>query len=92
MFLYLLQEQFKITVMPGKLIRKRREQLSLSQQEMAERLNMSQSTYSRIEQKDEDITIRQLKTIAEVLEIQLADLLPDELIIYNHDQKPVTQH
>ena len=78
--------------MPGKLIRRRREQLGLSQQEMAERLNMSQSTYSRIEQKDEDITIRQLKTIAEVLEIQLADLLPDELIIYNHDQKPVTQH
>jgi transcriptional regulator with XRE-family HTH domain len=78
--------------MPGKLIRRRREQLGLSQQEMAERLNMSQSTYSRIEQKDEDITIRQLKTIAEVLEIQLADLLPDELIIYNHEQKPVTQH
>lgn len=76
--------------MPGKLIRRRREQLGLSQQEMAERLNMSQSTYSRIEQKDEDITIRQLKTIAEVLEIQLADLLPDELIIYNHDQRPVT--
>ena len=75
--------------MPGKLIRRRREQLGLSQQEMAERLNMSQSTYSRIEQKDEDITIRQLKTIAEVLEIQLADLLPDELIIYNHDQKAV---
>lgn len=77
--------------MPGKLIRRRREQLGLSQQEMAERLNMSQSTYSRIEQKDEDITIRQLKSIAEVLEIQLADLLPDELIIYNHDQRPVTQ-
>ena len=78
--------------MPGRLIRKRREQLGLSQQEMAERLNMSQSTYSRIEQKDEDITIRQLKTIAEVLEIQLADLLPDELIIYNQAQKPVPQH
>jgi transcriptional regulator with XRE-family HTH domain len=78
--------------MPGKLIRRRREQLGLSQQDMAERLNMSQSTYSRIEQKDEDITIRQLKTIAEVLEIQLADLLPDELVIYNHDQKSVIQH
>jgi transcriptional regulator with XRE-family HTH domain len=78
--------------MPGKIIRRRREQLGLSQQEMAERLNMSQSTYSRIEQKDEDITIRQLKTIAEVLEIQLADLLPDELIIYNQDQKQVVQH
>jgi transcriptional regulator with XRE-family HTH domain len=78
--------------MPGKLIRRRREQMGLSQQDMAERLNMSQSTYSRIEQKDEDITIRQLKTIAEVLEIQLADLLPDELVIYNHDQKSVIQH
>lgn len=78
--------------MPGKLIRRKREQLGLSQQEMAERLNMSQSTYSRIEQKDEDITIRQLKTIAEVLEIQLADLLPDELIVYNHNPQTVIQH
>jgi ribosome-binding protein aMBF1 (putative translation factor) len=83
------QSPKRTAAMPGKLIRRRREQLGLSQQEMAERLNMSQSTYSRIEQKDEDITIRQLKTIAEVLEIQLADLLPDELIIYNHDQRSV---
>ncbi len=78
--------------MPGKIIRRRREQLGLSQQEMADRLNMSQSTYSRIEQKDEDITIRQLKSIAEVLEVQLADLLPDELIIFNQDQKVEMQH
>jgi transcriptional regulator with XRE-family HTH domain len=78
--------------MPGKIIRKRREQLGLSQQEMADRLNMSQSTYSRIEQKDEDITIRQLKSIAEVLEVQLADLLPDELIILNHEQQVQMQH
>jgi transcriptional regulator with XRE-family HTH domain len=78
--------------MPGKIIRKRREQLGLSQQEMADRLNMSQSTYSRIEQKDEDITIRQLKSIAEVLEVQLADLLPDELIILNHEQQVHIQH
>ena len=77
----------KSTAMPGKIIRRRREQLGLSQQEMADKLNMSQSTYSRIEQKDEDITIRQLKSIAEVLEVQLADLLPDELIIINHELK-----
>jgi transcriptional regulator with XRE-family HTH domain len=78
--------------MPGKIIRRRREQLGLSQQEMADKLNMSQSTYSRIEQKDEDITIRQLKSIAEVLEVQLADLLPDELIIINHELKAAAQH
>lgn len=70
--------------MPGKIIRKRREQLGLSQQEMAEKLNMSQSTYSRIEAKDEDLTIRQLKLIADVLNVTLADLLPDDLLIVNH--------
>ena len=70
--------------MPGRIIRKRREQLGFSQQEMAEKLNMSQSTYSRIEAKDEDLTIRQLKLIAEVLEVTLADLLPDDLLIVNH--------
>jgi transcriptional regulator with XRE-family HTH domain len=70
--------------MPGRIIRKRREELGFSQQEMAEKLNMSQSTYSRIEAKDEDLTIRQLKLIAEVLNVTLADLLPDELIVVNH--------
>lgn len=70
--------------MPGRIIRKRREELGLSQQEMAERLNMSQSTYSRIEAKDEDLTVRQLKLIAEVLGVTLADLLPDELVVVNH--------
>ena len=70
--------------MPGRIIRKRREELGLSQQEMAERLNMSQSTYSRIEAKDEDLTVRQLKLIAEVLGVTLADLLPDDLLVVNH--------
>jgi len=70
--------------MPGRIIRKRREELGFSQQEMAEKLNMSQSTYSRIEAKDEDLTVRQLKLIAEVLNVTLADLLPDELIVVNH--------
>jgi transcriptional regulator with XRE-family HTH domain len=73
--------------MPGKIIRKRREQLGLSQQEMAEKLNMSQSTYSRIEAKDEDLTIRQLKLISDVLQVTLADLLPDDLLIVNHPVK-----
>jgi len=70
--------------MPGRIIRKRREAIGLSQQEMAEKLNMSQSTYSRIEAKDEDLTIRQLKLVAKALEVTLADLLPEDLIIVNH--------
>lgn len=78
--------------MPGRIIRKRREELGLSQQEMADKLNMSQSTYSRIEAKDEDLTIRQLKLIAEVLNVSLADLLPDELVIFNHLPPDAASH
>lgn len=78
--------------MPGRIIRKRREELGLSQQEMADKLNMSQSTYSRIEAKDEDLTIRQLKLIAEVLNVSLADLLPDELVIFNHLPPDAVSH
>ena len=78
--------------MPGRIIRKRREELGLSQQEMADRLNMSQSTYSRIEAKDEDLTIRQLKLISEVLNVTLADLLPDELLIVNHLPPDAASH
>ena len=43
----------------------------------------SLGTYSRIEQKDENITIGQLKQIAAILHVSLIDLLPDELVIAN---------
>lgn len=40
-------------------------------------------TFSRIEQKDENITIGQLKQIAAILNVSLTDLLPDELVVAN---------
>jgi transcriptional regulator with XRE-family HTH domain len=43
----------------------------------------SLGTYSRIEQKDENITIGQLKQIAAILNVSIIDLLPDELVIAN---------
>lgn len=50
---------------------------------MAESLHITQSTYSRIEQKEENLTIGQLKKIAAILQVSVIELLPDELIINN---------
>jgi transcriptional regulator with XRE-family HTH domain len=69
--------------MPGKRIKHHREALGLSQAQMAEKLHITQSTYSRIEQKDENITIGQLKQIAAILHVSVIDLLPDELVVAN---------
>lgn len=69
--------------MPGTRIKKYRELCGFSQAQMAEKLNMTQSTYCRIEQKEENLTIRQLKEIALILNVQVIQLLPDELTINN---------
>jgi len=53
--------------MPGKRIKQNREALGITQTQMAEMLHITQSTYSRIEQKEENITIGQLKCIANIL-------------------------
>lgn len=69
--------------MPGTRIKKYRELCGFSQAQMAEKLHITQSTYCRIEQKEENLTIRQLKEIALILNVQVIQLLPDELIINN---------
>jgi len=69
--------------MPGFRIKLHREALGITQLQMAERLHITQSTYCRIEQKEENLTIGQLKKIAEVLQVSVIKLLPDELVISN---------
>jgi len=69
--------------MPGKRIKLHREAKGITQQQMSEMLHMTQSTYSRIEQKDENLTIGQLKKIATILKVSVIDLLPDELVVGN---------
>ncbi len=56
-------------------IRQTRLMKGYSQEYMAYRLNISQQSYSRMESGRQDLKIMQLKTIAEVLEIPLTDLL-----------------
>jgi transcriptional regulator with XRE-family HTH domain len=70
--------------MPGTRIKHYREARGITQLQMAESLHITQSTYSRIEQKEENLTIGQLKKIAAVLQVAVIDLLPDELVVQNN--------
>jgi transcriptional regulator with XRE-family HTH domain len=49
--------------MPGKRIKLHREAQGITQQQMSEKLHMTQSTFSRIEQKEENLTIDLLKLL-----------------------------
>lgn len=59
-------------------IKQLREVKSYTQEYMAEKLNVSNSTYSRIETGMQDITISRLAEIANILEVEAWELLaPD---------------
>ncbi|WP_214073305.1 helix-turn-helix transcriptional regulator [Mucilaginibacter sp. dw_454] len=60
------------------IIRKKREERNYTQEYLAYKLNISQNAYSKIELGYTKITVERLFQIAEVLEINAADLLnPD---------------
>jgi transcriptional regulator with XRE-family HTH domain len=59
----------------GPKIKKLRELKNLTQEYMAEKLQMSQSNYSRIESNELDIPFTKLQLIADILEINLTDLI-----------------
>ena len=69
----------------GKKIRKLRELKSFTQEHMATQLGVSQSTYSRYESEDGDVTLQQLKNISDILGVKISDLLAfDEKNIFNN--------
>ena len=59
----------------GFKIRQLRELKNYTQEYMADRLSMSQSNYSRIENNDLDVPFGKLQQIADVLEIGITDLI-----------------
>lgn len=56
-------------------IRKRREELSYSQEYMAMRLNISQKGYSKIELNVVKLTANRLCDICDILELNIADVV-----------------
>jgi transcriptional regulator with XRE-family HTH domain len=62
-------------MMIGLKIKKLRELKNFTQEFMADKLQMSQSNYSRIENNDLDVPFSKLQQIADVLEISITDLI-----------------
>ncbi|MNV83727.1 helix-turn-helix protein [compost metagenome] len=48
-----------------------------SQEYMAFRLNISQNAYSKLERGETELTVRRFYEIAEILEISIDSLLPE---------------
>jgi transcriptional regulator with XRE-family HTH domain len=69
----------------GTKIKKVRELKNYTQEYMAQKLNVSQSTYSRYEKEDGDITIALLNEISEIFGMKVEDLLSfDEKVVFNN--------
>ena len=67
-------------------IRDFREDKHLTQALMAEKLGMSETGYAKIERGESGVRIERLQQIAQVLEVNLADLIPlgDEGLVFNN--------
>lgn len=65
--------------MSGETIYNLRRKKGISQEKMAESLNICRETYNRMEKRPETITIRDAIIISKVLDVSLCD------IFFNHD-------
>lgn len=71
----------------GEVMRKKREQLKFSQKEMAEKLNMSESNYSKYESSKINLSTDLAIKIAKVLEMDIRDLIPEfGTVIFENNQ------
>jgi len=59
----------------GKNIKQCRESRNFTQQYMAEKLGISQKTYSRIESDETSVTIELLANIADTLNLKITDII-----------------
>ena len=58
-----------------------RDERRLSQEEMAELLSLSTSTYARIERNETSVEFEKLTSIAEALQVPIHELLPETIAI-----------
>ena len=78
---------------PAEKIRLQRLQRGLSQENMADLLNLSTTAYGDIERGKTDLTLSRLAQIAQVLDVSSLTLLTDEAISAQViDEKPAPHH
>ncbi|MBP6386560.1 MAG: helix-turn-helix transcriptional regulator [Pseudarcicella sp.] len=69
------EKKLKTIKMLGENIKKYRELKGYSQEFMAHEMNISQSSYAKLENENTKITVERLHKIAELLEIEISALL-----------------
>ena len=67
----------------GQKLRAKRDIKRLSQQEVAEKLHISQRTYSNIESNKSEPSLTQLSKLSEILDFNLLELLQEQGIVFN---------
>jgi len=67
----------------GSKLRKARESKRISQQEIAEFLNISQKTYSNIEGDKSKPSLIQLSKLGELLDFDMLELLKEQGLVFN---------
>lgn len=67
----------------GTRIKHLREQRHYSQEYMAGKLNISQPAYSKIESESSNVNLDRLEQIAQIFELNIADLLSSEQVFFN---------
>ncbi len=70
-------------------IKKHRELKNYTQDYMADQLNISQNTYSKIETGGIKLTVDRLKQISEILETPIEELLSADSNIYNFNNSHI---
>lgn len=71
----------------GQKIKRAREFSGVKQDVIAEKLGISQASYSKIESNETDVTISRLQKIAEILELDVADIIGfDQKMFINKNQ------
>ncbi len=70
-------------------IKKHRELKNYTQEYMADRLNISQNTYSKLENGGIKLTVDRLKQISEILETPIEELLSVDTNVYNFNNSHV---
>ena len=71
----------------GAKIKRLRKEKGLSQEQVADYLHVSQSTYARIESGESCTWASYLEPISELFEIQPEELIKQDSVVINHDQK-----
>lgn len=71
----------------GATLKRKREAKKLSQQEVADFLNISQKTYCNMESNKSDISIEQLSNLGEYLEFDVMEELEKQGIVFNQNNK-----